>query len=130
MLELGVRATRMRIPVNNIMIINNHEIKDILNLSKECSECQVNFRVSTKYSLEELKEILNRELPKLSGKDSRILYGPYLIGVTALPVGNFVYPGITLTVGAMHEERDEEEVTWFLNEELKLIAEREGIEMI
>ncbi len=129
-LELGVRATRMRIPVNNIMIINNHEIKDILNLSKECSECQVNFRVSTKYSLEELKEILNRELPKLSGKDSRILYGPYLIGVTALPVGNFVYPGITLTVGAMHEERDEEEVTWFLNEELKLIAEREGIEMI
>ena len=129
-LELGVRATRMRIPVNNILVINNHEIKDILNLSKEYSECLVEFRVSMLDSLSKLEEIMNRELPVIGEKETRILYGPYLIGVTALPSASSFGPIVTLSIGAMCDQKDEDEVKCFLNRELKLLAEREGINLI
>ena len=129
-LELGVRATRIRIPVNNILMINNHEIKDILNLSKEYSECVVHFRVSMMDPLSKLEGILNRELPGIGGKESRILYGPYLIGVTELPSAASFGPVVTLSVGAMCEQKNEETVKNYLNRELKLLAEREGINLI
>ncbi len=130
-LELGVRTTRIRIPVNNILVVNNHEIKDILNLSKEYSAFMVSIRVFTKNPLSELEETINRALPAIGEKDNRILYGPYLVGVTALPdEGSLFGPSVTLSVGAMCDEKNKSELTWFLNRELKLLAEREGIEMV
>ena len=129
-LELGVRATRIRVPVNNILVINNHEIKDILNLSKEHSECRVNIRIYTKESLARIEEVMNRALPSIGRKDSRILYGPYLIGVTALTEGGSIFgPSVTLSVGALCDEKDEADLRFFLNREMKLITEEEGIEL-
>ena len=129
-LELGVRATRMRIPVNNILTINNHEIKDVLNLSKECSECVVDFRVSMDMPLSDLERIMEHELPLIGEKESRILFGPYLVGVTALPDAKSFGAIMTLSVGAMCDQKDEDEVRVCLNRELKLLTEREGIKMI
>ncbi len=130
-LELGVRATRIRVPINNILVINNHEIKDILNLSKENSECAVKIRVYAKEPLGRIEEAVNRALPAIGEKDSRILYGPYLIGVTALPDDGSIFgPSVTLSVGALCDEKDEEDLKCFLNRELKLLAEEEGIELV
>lgn len=130
-LELGVRATRIRIPVNNILVINNHGIKDILNLSKENSECRVNIRVYTKEPLARIEEIMNRALPVIGEKDSRILFGPYLIGVTALSEnGSLFGPSVTLSVGALCDEKDAGDLKCFLNREMKLLAEKEGIELV
>ena len=131
-LELGVRATRIRVQGNNILMINNHEIKDILNLSKECSECRADIRVYAKSSLSEIEAVMERELPEIGKKDDRILFGPYLIGVTALPdKGSSIFsPSVTLTVGVMCDEKDEDDLKCFLNREMKLLTEREGIELV
>ncbi len=128
-LELGVRATKMRIPVNNILTINNHEIKDVLNLSRECSECKVVFRVPLELPLSQLEKVLERELPAIGQKESRILFGPYLIGA-ALPQDKTVGSFSSISIGAMCDQKDEEEVTFVLHRELKMIAEREGISLI
>ena len=90
----------------------------MLNLSKEYSECQVKLCVSMNLPRSELEAVLERELPAIGETESRILFGPYLLGV------------YTLSVGAMCDQKDEEEVTYCLNRELKLIAEREWISMI
>ena len=128
-LELGVRATKMRVPVNNILSINNHEIKDVLNLSREYSECVVNFRVPLELPLAQLEAVLERELPAIGKKENRILFGPYLIGTT-LPQDKTIGSFSVVSVGAMCDQKDEEEVSFVLYRELKLIAEREGLSLI
>ena len=128
-LELGVRATRIRVPVNNIMVINNHKITDILNLSLEYSEAQTSVRIYIRDSLPRLEEILRRELPEIGKKESKILYGPYLIGVTDLPdKGSVFKPSVTVSVGAMCDEKNKGYLRNYLNRELKLLAEREELE--
>ncbi len=132
-LEIGVRATKLRVPVNNILIISNHNIEDILNLSKEFSQGKVEFRVSSNTSLSELEDILNRELPEIGKRNEKIVFGPYLVGVTVLNKNDAGFPhtaGMSLAVAAMCEQKNTYEVTLYLNRELKLLFEREGIRLI
>ena len=131
-MEIGVRSTKLRIPVNNIMVVNNHEISDILNMSKELSEFHLEIRVSSKVSLLDLEEMLNRELPAIGRKNEKIIDGPYLLGVTGLSGCEFGAWGqiLTLAIGAMIQQKDNYSVQLFLNREVRLLFEREGIKLM
>ena len=127
--ELGVRCTKMRVPVDNILILNNHEIKSILNMSKCLSEFDLDITVPSDQPLIPLEEMLNRELPGIGEKCSAIISGPYLVGVTELASGTRK-PGMVLTIGADIQEKDDYDVQLFLNREIKLLFEREGIDLL
>ena len=117
------------IPINNILVINNHNIEDILNLTKETSQQVAEIKVSSQESLSRLEELLNKELPEIGKKYDKILVGPYFIGVTSLSGSLPSVPTMTLSVGAMCEQKNAYSVMLFLNHEIRLLFEREGIDM-
>ena len=116
--EIGVRCTKMRIPVDNILIINNHEIKSILNMSKLLSEFKLEIKVPSDQPLIPLEEMLDRELPGIGEKCDKIISGPYIIGMT------------DFTSGSAGMMRKSGMVLLFLNREIKLLFEREGIDLM
>ena len=130
-LEIGVRTTNLRVSGNNIMVINNHEIRDILNMSKELSEFRLELRVNADESLLRLEELLNRELPSIGRKNSKIVEGPYLLGVTSLrgcELGVQLQI-LTLSIDAVVKQKDSYDVKLYLNREIHLLFEREGVKL-
>ena len=129
--EIGVRCTKMCVSENNILIINNHEIGNIVNMSKRPSLFTLDIRVPSERPLLPLEEILNRELPLLGEKCPEIVGSPYLMGVTGLTNEDVCeQPAYRLTIAARYEEKDNQTVKLFLNREVKLLFEREGISLL
>lgn len=130
--EIGVRATRLRVSGNNTMIISNHDISRIINMSKDLSDFKLEIRVRATESLERIEEILNRELPEIGKKCELIRKGPYLLGVNSFSgsaLGTYAQL-ISLSVAATIQEKDTIAVKLFLNREIRLLFEREGIELL
>ncbi|MBO5497652.1 MAG: mechanosensitive ion channel, partial [Oscillospiraceae bacterium] len=130
--EIGVRSTKLRDFDNNTLILNNHEITGILNLSKALTELSLELKIPANLSLLEVEDLLNRELPKIGAKSDKIIEGPYLLGVTDMggtniPLGVQI---VTLTVTAMFNAKDSLAVKVFLNREICLLFEREGIPLL
>ncbi len=131
-LEIGARSTKLNISGNNTLIINNHEIVTIVNKSKELSEFRLDIRVGESVSLLQLEELLNRELPLIGKKNPLIQEGPYLRGVNGLSGLEFgvEVQMLSLSIGAMIDEKDRSAVELFLNREIRLLFEREGIPLM
>jgi hypothetical protein len=102
-------------------------------MSKRLSEFRLEIKVPSDQPLIPLEEMLDRELPGIGEKCSKIISGPYLIGVTELTSGNMGMmrkSGTVLTIGAKIQEKDNYNVKLFLNREIKLLFEREGIDLL
>jgi len=127
--EIGVRATTLTVDGNNTLYVNNSEISSVLNKSKELSALDIKLRVPASESLLRLEELLERELPKIGAGNGKIMEGPYLLGVTSLS-GDLRKSVMTLTIEAMINQKDEDEVTSYLYRELRLLFEREDIELL
>ena len=83
-------------------------------------------------SLLQLEELLNRELPLIGKKNPLIQEGPYLRGVNGLSGLEFgvEVQMLSLSIGAMIDEKDRSAVELFLNREIRLLFEREGIPLM
>lgn len=129
--EIGVRSTKLIVPVNNVLVISNHEIRDVLNMTQDISLHTLELRVLLSGPLSQLEDILDRELPLIKQKNDRIISLDYL-GVSSL--GNkdssTHTPVVTLRVGAYCQEADSDDVTLFLNREMQMLSEREGFAII
>ena len=129
--EIGVRSTKLIVPVNNVLVISNHEIRDVLNMTQDISLHTLELKVRLSGPLSQLEDILNRELPLIGKKNDRIISLDYL-GVSSLGNGNGLTssPVVTLCVGAYCQEADTDDVTLFLNREMQMLSEREGFTII
>ncbi len=123
--SIGIRTTRLVNASMNVKILNNKDIKDVINYSRYTSWCSVSIRVPASQSLERVREIMNRELPAIGEKNEMILQGPFYVG--AAEVHGTV---VTLRFSAECEGRFIPKVTAFLNEEIIEMMKREGIEML
>ncbi len=127
-LEIGARSTKLNVSGNNTLVINNHDISTIVNLSRELSEFRMELEIGEELSLLQLEELLNRELPAIGRKNAKILKGPYLCGVSSLSaVEPDALQRLTLRIGALIEEKNRDEVMLFLNREIRLLLERKGV---
>ena len=126
--EIGVRATKLTVEGNNTLYINNSEISSVLNKSKELSRINLEFRIPINESLPKLEELLNRELPEIGRKNSKIVKGPELLGLTGLS-GAAASRVIQLAIEVMIDQKDEAEVKSYLYREIHLLFEREGIDI-
>jgi hypothetical protein len=100
-------------------------------MSKELSEFRLELRVNADESLLRLEELLNRELPAIGRKNSKIVEGPYLLGVTSLrgcELGVQLQI-LTLSIDAVVKQKDSYDVKLYLNREIQLLFEREGIKL-
>ena len=60
-------------------------------MTKLNSWCRCEFTVSSEYAIEEIDEIMQRELPEIGKQDLRILKGPDYQGIIALEGGKMTF---------------------------------------
>ncbi|MBP3892553.1 MAG: mechanosensitive ion channel [Atopobiaceae bacterium] len=120
--EIGVRATKVVDESNHIKIIGNTDVKNVVNLSKYNAKCLVNIKAPSTESIERIEGLLNSELPNMAQGCPSIVSGPTYIGITDLTGGN-----MTLTFTVECSEEDCKPITRYLNRELILLFQREGI---
>ena len=120
--SIGIRMTRIVGSGGNIKIVNNKDIRNIINLNKMDSEAQISIKISANESLEKVRDVMEKNLPEIGKKNDRILSGPHYVGVT-----EFSGTQITILITAKCQEEDLYPVTGFLNEEICELLMREGI---
>ena len=130
--EIGVRSTKLTVEGNHTLVINNHEIRSILNKSKELSEIELELRIPASESLLRIEALLNRALPEIGSRNSKIVEGPHLLGVTGLSGSELKSNGklIQLSIEVIMNQKDAAEVMAYLMREIRLLCEREGIELL
>ena len=131
--EIGVRSTKLMLPGNNMLVLGNHCIEEVLNLTCKLSWCSVALRVPAQASLQKSEEALKRELPEISKRCDKIVGQLNYVGVTEIGGDIGTYMGVptrTLTISAECREEDMYSVRLFINREICLLFEREGIELM
>ena len=128
-LEIGVRSTRLLGSGNEIRFINNSDIRSVVNKSIRNSAYRTEIILLTMKTVEQIEELFNRELPEIGSRSDLIISGPSLNGIVKVSGSIKAGTGIKITLRIMFEcaERDRDEVRDFINREIFLFCEREGI---
>ena len=118
-LEIGVRSTKLLGRNNDVKTINNHDISDVINLSKRPSTCTVSFSIRASDPLGEIEAMLARELPAMRDKIPGVSSGPKYMGVTGFDDGI-----LTLSIGAEGKEENISAIQKGLNKAVQSLYER------
>ena len=121
-IEVGVRSTKLMGQGGNIKIINNRDVKNVINMTHLNSWCAVEFTVSREETMERMENMLEESLPEIKEKITEIISGPYYKGVTA-----FGRNGLTIVVTAECKERDYHRVQRALTGELNRLFEQNQV---
>ena len=122
--EIGVRSTKIIGQGDNIKIINNSEIKNVINMTQLNSWYPLNISVDSSEPLDKIEEFLIRKLPLIGESNPLIKSGPYYAGVTELGGGK-----MTLCILTEYTEKDYRKVQRYIHREVLRIFEQEGIKM-
>lgn len=128
--EIGIRSTKLLNRDGDIKIIDNHTISTVINKSRFMSRCTIELKISADESLDRLEAILNKYLPEIGDRYEKILIGPFYLGMGAPASGLVPHTAtMTLLVRAYFKEEDAFEMERCLNRELRIMCEREKIEL-
>ena len=128
-LEIGVRSTRLLDGSNDIRFINNSNIRSIVNKSIHTTANSAEFTLVTHLTLEQIEELLSREIPKIGEKSDVIISGPVFNGIVKVS-GSGKSGGekiVTVRIGYKCQERDSDKAKNFVIREFCLFCEREEI---
>ena len=121
--EIGLRTTKVT-RYADTKIFNNSSVRDIVNSDGDVARVKLEMPVSYDTDLTALRELLNEELPLMAEKIPGLRRGPRYDGVERLD-GSAVILRITVYVTGYLRGRAERALT----EEVKLLFDREGIEI-
>ncbi len=121
-LEIGIRTTKIIDAGGNIKIINNSEIKSVINQTKELSLAKATIGIEYGESLPKVEEVILKNLNQIHDHIPAIVEGPFYKGVTALGQSS-----VDLLVTAKCKEEDIYQVQRDLNKELKLLFDENHI---
>jgi len=105
----------------NYKIVRNMDIRKITNMSKRHSRYTLNVLVPNTESLSEVEEALRRGIAQIP-RHPKVLSGPTYVGVASISPTD-----MTFLIEAECVERDMPAVSLYLNREIRLILEHEGI---
>lgn len=119
---IGVRTTKMIDAGGNIKIVNNSEIKTIINQTKELSLAKC--YVSTRYEdrIENIESVIADNLEHIKERIPAIVEGPFYKGVSELGESS-----VDLLFVAKCKEEDIYQVQRDLNREIKIMFDNNGI---
>lgn len=120
-LEIGMRTTKL-IKEGNIKIINNSNIRDVVNMTRRVSYVICEVKLAYTEDLEQVEAILARELPLVKKRIPEIADGPFYKGVSLLGED-----AIHLAIMAQCTEEARIELVRKLNREIKLLFDRNNI---
>lgn len=123
--QIGIRTTYIRDAGDNIKIINNSDLRNILNRSAAQSWAKTDVAVSYNEDLERVEKVLAELLPKIRAKYPEVFPNdPVYSGVQELADS-----GVVLRIAAIVHEQDIYKAPRLLNRELKLGFDRAGIDI-
>ena len=122
--EIGIRTTKLVDAGGNIKIVNNSEIKTIINQTQELSVAKTYVAISYGARIERVEAVIAENIEKIKGKIPAIVEGPFYKGVSELGES-----GVTLLFIAKCKEDDIYQVTRDLNREIKIMFDDNNIEI-
>lgn len=123
-LSLGLRTTKIKAYTGEIMIFANRNITKVINYSMSKSLAIVNIPVSYEEDVEKVEKLLNQLCEKIK-KENKLITGDIsCIGITSFDDSSINFRITALTEPMMHYD-----VERFILKEVKILFDREKIEI-
>ena len=122
--EIGMRTTKLLDAGGNLKIVNNSEIKTIVNQTQELSLAKAYVSVSYGARIEKIEAVIADNLDSFKEKIPQIVEGPFYKGVSELGES-----GVTLLFVAKCMEDDIYQVQRDMNREIKVMFDNNNIEI-
>ncbi len=120
--EIGMRHTQLVDAGGNIKVINNSDIRSMVNLTDQLSLVSVDMSIEYGESLERVEAVIAQNLEQIKKAIPKIVEGPFYKGVSALADSS-----VNLRFFAMCEEEDRFQVERDLNRQFKLLFDKNNI---
>ena len=121
---IGIRTTKIKDVSGNVKIINNSEIKTLINMTLDLSLASVTVEITYDESIERVENIIRRSLPEIKENVVGIKEGPYYLGVSS-----FNASGVELKLIARALENDKYQAERDLRRQIKLIFDKHNIDI-
>ena len=123
--NIGVRTTVIEDTGGNLKVVNNSDIRNFQNRSKEPSVAICDVAVAYETDLLKLRELLEEELPKmLEAHPDLYLAAPKYLGVDALADS-----GVNLKIAVSTEEKNIFAAKRMLNQDVRMLFMEKGVEI-
>ena len=123
--NIGIRVTTVKGPGSNFKIINNSNIRNILNRSQQTSIATTLVSVAYKEDIEKVEKVFEDLFPKIKEKYPDVfIEAPENFGVDLLGDS-----GVTFKIGASINEKDLFKAPRIMNREIKIAFDKAGIEI-
>ena len=122
--EIGIRTTKLLDVGGNVKIVNNSEIKTIINQTQELSLAKSSVYVSYNARIEKVEAVISDNIDKIKEKIPAIVKGPIYMGVSELGES-----GVELLFVAYCKEDDIYQVQRDINREIKIMFDDNDIEI-
>lgn len=122
--QIGIRTTRLIDAGGNVKIVNNSEIKAIINQTKELSLAKCAVSISYSAPIEKVEAVIADNLAIMKEKIPAIIEGPFYKGVSELGESSVV-----LLFVAKCDENDIYQVQRDMNREIKIMFDKNDIEI-
>ena len=122
--EIGIRSTKVLDAAGNIKIINNSNIGDIVNLSRELSLAIVDLDFPYDVPVEIIENLLKENFEKMKEEIPGIIEGPYYKGICDYKDSN-----VTLKIVAKCTEEDKFQVERDIRRAYRQILVDNGIDI-
>ncbi len=121
-IEIGIRVSKIEDLQGDILIINNSDIRGIINSSASLSLAICDISVGYDQNLDQIEEAIKNNLETVRKHIPQIKEGPFYYGVEKLADSS-----ITLRITAKTDEKDKHKVRRQLNKEMRMLFEKENI---
>ena len=120
--EIGIRTTRVQDAGGNIKIVNNSEIKAVINQTKQSSVAKCYLNINYEEDLDRVQKVADENLAEVSKQVKGLLSDIQYRGVS-----EFSSNGVTLFFMAKCKEPDIFQIQRDMNKVLKQMLEKNGI---
>lgn len=117
--EIGIRTTKIEDAGGNIKVVNNSDLRALVNMSDQLSIAMVDIGIEYGESLERVEAILKEHLEEVKAAIPEIVEGPFYKGVSELADSS-----VNLKFVAKCKEGSKYQVERDMNREFKLLFDR------
>lgn len=122
--EIGIRATKLLDAAGNIKIINNSDIKNVVNMSRELSLAVVDCEFPYDVPVEFVEKLLKDNFESFKNDIPAIVEGPFYKGVSAYEASN-----VAVKIVAKCKEEDRYQVQRDLLRAYRSVFKDHGIDL-
>lgn len=120
--EMGIRTTEIEDAGGDIKVINNSDIRTLINMTSKLSTAICDISISYTDNIEKVEKVLNENLPKIKEKYKYIAKGPTYVGIQSLSDS-----AVVLRVIAECNETMRYQVQRDINREIKILFDKNNI---